>query len=131
MVFAESFSRFRGGKGYNQAVTLARLGAEVAMVAAVGDDEHGRDMREALVREGIDAGRVAVRTGGATAVAVPIITPDGDVAFVQYQGANATLSAVDVANLPEADVLVLQGEVPIAAGLAAAGASAPAAASSC
>lgn len=49
--------------------------------------------------------------GSATAVAVPLITPDGDVAFVQYRGANRQLSPAHCADPPDSDVLLLQGEV--------------------
>ncbi|MDP8969636.1 MAG: ribokinase, partial [Actinomycetota bacterium] len=115
VVLAEDFTAFRGGKGYNQAVALARLGAEVTMVGAVGRDDHGDGFLEALEREGIDAGRVVQVRGAATAVAVPLIEPGGDVSFVQYQGANRQLSGAHCADLPDCDVLLVQGEVPAVA----------------
>lgn len=120
MVFATAYGRYRGGKGYNQAVALARLGASVTMVGAVGDDDFGHDLLDALAREDIDSTRVAVRDDTPTAVAVPLITPDGDVGFAHHRGANATVTVADVADLPDSDVLVLQGEIPMAANLAAA-----------
>ncbi len=120
VILATAYGRYRGGKGYNQAVAAARLGAEVTMVGAVGDDDFGRGFLEAFEREGIDASGVLTLADVATAVAVPLVTPDGDVGFVQYQGANQRLTADAVADLPQCDALLLQGEVPAAVGVAAA-----------
>lgn len=114
VVIADSFGAFRGGKGYNQAVALARLGAEVVMVGAVGADAYGDGFIAALGREGVNADRVVQLRGTSTAIAVPLITPDGDVGFVQYQGANRQLAPAHCADLPDCDVLLLQGEVPAA-----------------
>lgn len=112
VIIAERFGAYRGGKGYNQAVALARLGAEVAMVGAVGADAHGQAFLDALRREGIDADRVVALRGISTGLAVPLVTPDGDVAFVQYPGANRLLEPAHCADLPDCDVLLVQGEVP-------------------
>ena len=112
VVVATDFGSFRGGKGYNQAVALARLGAEVAMVGTLGADDYGDGFLDALRREGVEPSRVVQVRGVATAVAVPMVTPDGDVAFVQHQGANRLLSPAHCADLPDCDLLLLQGEVP-------------------
>lgn len=120
VVMATEFGAYRGGKGYNQAVALARLGAEVTMVAAVGNDAHGDTFVEALESEGVDASRVVRLRGVATSVAVPLITPDGEVGFVQHPGANRQLAPAHCADLPDCDVLLLQGEVPAATSLQAA-----------
>jgi ribokinase len=114
VVLATRFGQFRGGKGFNQAVAAARLGAEVVMVGAVGDDDFGRGFLRAFEAEGVDASRVAVIADEATAVAVPMITPDGDVGFVQHQGANRRVAAEAAGDLPACDALLLQGEVPAA-----------------
>jgi ribokinase len=111
VVIASDFARFRGGKGYNHAVALARMGAEVAMIGAVGSDAYGDAFMEALEREHIDASRVMQLRGTPTAVAVPLVTPDGSVGYVQYPGANRLLAAAHCADLPDCDVLMLQGEV--------------------
>lgn len=111
VVIASDFGRFRGGKGYNHAVALARMGAEVTMVGAVGADPYGDAFLEALAREHVDAGRVVQFRGTPTAVAVPLITPDGSVGYVQYPGANRLLASAHCADLPDCDILMLQGEV--------------------
>jgi ribokinase len=111
VIIADDFRTYRGGKGYNQAVALARLGAEVTMVGAVGSDVYGDGFLAALEREGIDAGRVVQLRGTSTGVAVPLITRDAEVGYVQYPGANRHLSPAHCADLPDCDVLLLQGEV--------------------
>jgi ribokinase len=111
LVVADEFAAFRGGKGYNQAVALARLGAQVTMIGAVGNDAYGASFQEALEAEGIDAGRVVEMRGTATGVAVPFITPDGRASFVQYPGANRYLAPAHCAELPDCDILMLQGEI--------------------
>ncbi|MGH3666108.1 MAG: PfkB family carbohydrate kinase, partial [Egibacteraceae bacterium] len=115
VVIAEDFGTFRGGKGYNQAVALARLGADVTMIGAVGADAYGDGFLDALRRESIDAARVVQLRGASTALAVPLITPDGEVGFVQHPGANWHLSPAHCADLPDCDVVLLQGEVTAAA----------------
>ena len=115
VIIADDFATFRGGKGYNQAVALSRLGADVTMVGAVGADAYGDAFLEALRREGVDADRVVQMRGTDTALAVPLITPDGEVGFVQHPGANHQLTPAHCADLPDCDVLLLQGEVtPVA-----------------
>ena len=119
---ADRIAWFRGGKGANQAVAAARLGARVAMVGRVGDDEQGRWLRSGLEAEGIDC-RHVVGVDVPTGLAVITVDPD-DVSIVVAAGANASLDAGGVqaaANeIAAADALLLQGEVSAAAARAAA-----------
>jgi ribokinase len=120
---AHDVAEFRGGKGYNQATAAARLGAAVAMIGCLGDDGAGALLRTGLHASGID--QSWVRTVAApTGMAVPLITDDGEVAIVIVAGANALVDAatVDAAvgAFAGADVLLLQGEVPISASTRAA-----------
>lgn len=119
VVIASDFARFRGGKGYNHAVALARMGAEVCMVGAVGRDPYGDAFLAALAREHVDASRVVQLRGTPTAVAVPLVTPDGSVAYVQFPGANRLLAAAHCADIPDCDILLLQGEVSAATSVSA------------
>ena len=109
-----------GGKGANQAVAAARLGAAVRMVGRVGDDADGKALREALRAAGVDA--TAVRTGDApTGVALIQVDAQGQNTIVVSAGANAELAVEDLdpAHMA-AQVVVLQLEVPLATVLAAA-----------
>lgn len=119
---AERIAWFRGGKGANQAVAAARLGAEVVMVGRVSDDTQGRWLRSGLEAEGIDC-RHVVSVDVPTGLAVITVDPD-DVSIVVAAGANASLDAEGVraaaAEIAAADALLLQGEVSARAARAAA-----------
>ncbi|MFE1952357.1 ribokinase [Streptomyces sp. NPDC059524] len=84
-----------GGKGANQAVAAARLGARTALLARVGDDGHGRLLRESMESAGVDTSGVLV--GGApTGVALITVDPSGDNSIVVSPGANGRLTPDDV-----------------------------------
>ena len=112
-----TFATYPGGKGANQAVAAARLGAAVAMVGTVGDDAFGRDLRADLQAEGIDVTHVT--TGDRVASGVALITVDaaGDNTIVVASGANLLLRRDDVDAAAEAiaaaDVVLVQLEIPL------------------
>ncbi len=113
------FGAYGGGKGANQAVAAARLGAEVVFAACVGRDAHGVEMRTMLAAEHIDVANVPARGGEATGVALITLDPTGQNTIIVAPGANMALSERDVEAVREeiarADALLLQLEVPLAA----------------
>ena len=72
------FERHHGGKGANQAVAAARMGASVAFVGAVGDDDDGRSVRAELQREGISTAGLATIPDVPTGVALIVVDGDGE-----------------------------------------------------
>jgi ribokinase len=108
-----------GGKGANQSVAAARLGASVAMVGRVGDDVHGHVLREALVAEGVDIAGIGIDAATATGLAVITIDSTAENTIVVSPGANAMLAPEHIeANgraISEARVVLAQLEVPTAA----------------
>ena len=88
-----------GGKGSNQAVAAARLGANTAMLGAVGEDVFGETLRGVLKAEGVDASGVKVMRGETTGVAV-IQVAEGDNAITGAAGANARFTPKMVARMP-------------------------------
>ena len=104
-----------GGKGANQAVAAARLGAEVRMVGCTGDDDFGRTARSALEADGVDTGGVRM-VPGPTGVALITVDPAGENVIVVAPGANALAGAAEVAAALAvgADMLVLSAEIPVA-----------------
>jgi len=119
-VLGRSYNRHPGGKGANQAVAASRLDADVRFVGRVGDDADGRDLTQALRQSGVDTSAVSVGSSP-TGVAFVQVDDDGQNSIVVAPGANSELSVQDVAELDiEADVVVLQLEVPVATVLAAA-----------
>ncbi|MER5971435.1 ribokinase [Streptomyces sp. NPDC002055] len=118
-----------GGKGANQAVAAARLGARTALLARVGDDPHGRLLLGSLESAGVDT--AGVLTGDApTGVALITVDPSGDNSIVVSPGANARLTPDDVRDAGEllaaARVVSLQLEIPPATVAAAVRAAAEA-----
>jgi ribokinase len=103
-----------GGKGANQAVAAARLGAAVRMVGCCGDDEFGGRLRAGLVAHGIDAGGVRTVTGAASGVALITVDTAGENAIAVAAGANGLAGEQEVAAAFAApcDVLVLSAEIP-------------------
>lgn len=123
-ILGGTFSTFPGGKGANQAVAAARLGARVAMVGRVGEDAFGRQLVESLRRDGVDAAHVHADGGAATGVAFIGVDQDGRNMIMVASGANLRLLPADVDaahdTIVRARVLLLQLEVPIETTLRAA-----------
>lgn len=121
-VLATALRHEPGGKGGNQAVAAARAGAEVTLVAAVGDDAAGRNLRAHLDTNGVDTtGVITLPLPSGTAAVV--VGNDGENMIVVAPGANAHLM-LDEPRLREliadADVVLLQLEIPVPTALAAA-----------
>ena len=106
-----------GGKGANQAVAAARLGASVAMIGRVGDDEHGNSLVQGLIEEGVDVASVGVDDELGTGLALITIDPDGENTIVGSSGANMGLTPELVreseGRISTASVVVAQLEVSI------------------
>ncbi|OUL77169.1 ribokinase [Paraburkholderia hospita] len=117
-LLGDRFETLNGGKGANQAVAAARLGANVAMAACVGNDAFGRSLSDALHRERIDLAHVHMIEGQPSGIASITVGSDGANSIVVAPGANAHLSTdhVDAAAdlIARADMLLCQLEVPLA-----------------
>ncbi|MGJ5896833.1 ribokinase [Streptomyces niveiscabiei] len=105
-----------GGKGANQAVAAARLGARTALLARVGDDANGRLLLESQQGAGVDT--VGVLVGGApTGVALITVDPSGDNSIVVSPGANGRLTPQDIRSagslLHASRVVSAQLEIPL------------------
>jgi ribokinase len=110
-----TLSRVPGGKGANQAVAAARLGARVSFVGRVGRDDL---VLRALELDGVDVSGVS-RDEGESGVALIVVDEDGETTIVVAPGANARLGPGDVA-IGEADAVICQLEIPAEAVNAAA-----------
>ena len=104
------FARHPGGKGANQAVAAARLGAEVRFVGAVGTDSFAEEALAGLVEAGCE---LVVRTvDGPTGVALIYVDDEGENVIVVAPGANAAVEPGD-AEVVEGDAVLCQLEIPL------------------
>ena len=112
----QSFATVPGGKGANQAVAAARLGAEVAMIGCIGGDAYGAQLRDALLVEGIDCQAVS-EVPGSSGVALIVVDDSSQNAIVIVAGSNGQLTPASLlafdAVLQAAEVIVCQLEVPM------------------
>ena len=111
------FATFPGGKGANQAVAAARLGARVTMVGRVGSDAFGEQMLKTVASEGIDTRFIGVDPQNATGVALITVDAQGQNSIAVASGANFALTAEDVRSawelIPQVDWLVMPLETPL------------------
>ena len=123
-VTGDLFYTTPGGKGANQAVASARMGARVQMVGKVGRDSFGPGLIEDLRTEGIDVSAVAEQADAASGVAVILLDGERQNYIVQVRGANLMAGEPEVAAvagaLRSADALMLQLELPFDVSLSAA-----------
>ncbi len=108
-----------GGKGANQAVAAARVGANVSFIGAIGDDQIGQAMKQAFEQDGIDTSAICVIPNQSTGLAMIQVTDSGENSIVISAGANADLSESLVeqhkSHIEQADILLMQLESPLQA----------------
>jgi ribokinase len=116
-VDGDEFQEAAGGKGANQAVAAARLGARVAFVARVGGDARGRAILATLESEGVDVQHVIADDDAETGVALVMVDAGGQKQIMTAPGANHRLTVEDIARASDvitaARVLLVQLEVPL------------------
>lgn len=116
-VIGGRFSQHHGGKGGNQAVAAARLGARTSFIGAVGGDAFGAAARADLEAEGVDVGGLLTLRGESTGVALIVVDKTGENAIAVAGGANAALDSVGVRaafkrlQLTPADVVLVGHEI--------------------
>lgn len=110
---------FPGGKGANQAVAAARLGAEVTMVGRVGADVFAGQLKDNLAVAGVDLAYITEDPQAASGVALIVVDNKGQNSIVVASGANARVTVEDVeaagGAIAAADALLLQLEIPLEA----------------
>ncbi len=116
-ILGHGFHTAPGGKGANQAVAAARLGAQVTMVGRVGGDDYGRALLRTMARDGVVTERIVVDNGASTGVALIELDDEGENSIIVASGANMQATPDDVEAAADAltasDALLLQLEVPL------------------
>lgn len=112
------FATIPGGKGANQAVAAARLGAPVIMIGRTGDDRFGEELRQRLAADRIEINHIAVTPEAATGIALIAVDATGQNSIIVAPGANALLQPEDIQATEvlfrTAAVLLVQLETPLA-----------------
>lgn len=116
-VIGSSFFMNSGGKGANQAVAVARLGATVIFVTRLGNDFFGSQLRETFIKEGISADFLVQDNHLPNGVAAITVDEHGENSIVVAPGANAAVAISDIqsafARHPDAHTVLLQLEIPM------------------
>ncbi|HUA80797.1 MAG TPA: ribokinase [Dyella sp.] len=114
-LIGERFLSVHGGKGGNQAVAAARLGAQVHMIAAVGDDAFGAPLRNGLAKEGVSVEHIACVEGSSGTASITVSKGENEIVVVP--GANAQLTPAHIAKaqsiIANADAVLVQMEIPL------------------
>ncbi|GAA0961242.1 ribokinase [Kribbella koreensis] len=117
------FAEFLGGKGVNQAIAAARMGARTAIVGMIGDDRYGEEFLELLKTDGVDTDWVVRHPELGTGVGLPLVLPDGSNSIIIVSRANSAITAADIEAaspvLTSSAVLSVQLELPVEASRAA------------
>lgn len=117
-IFGNGFSSAPGGKGANQAVQAARLGAEVTMLGKVGNDDFGKALIDSLKQSGVNTEKIIVSETVSTGVAVIQIQKNEkgtENKIIVIKGSNNELTVDDIAFLEEIanyNIVILQHEIP-------------------
>ncbi|MBN1266973.1 MAG: ribokinase [Anaerolineales bacterium] len=116
-VLGKDFQTFPGGKGANQAVAAARLGAEVSMLGCVGNDAFGTSLIQNLADNGVKTEHILRESETPTGTAVITVDAQGQNTLVVIPGSNYRLLPADIEAqrqlIEEADILLLQLEIPL------------------
>jgi ribokinase len=118
-IIGQRFDTYPGGKGANQAVSAARMGAEVRLIGTHGDDDYGRRLREILRGENVDISALRTHDQSKTGVGIILVSNSGENVIVVISGANAKIDASHVQAsadvIRDSDVLLMQLETTIEA----------------
>lgn len=116
-VLGNRFSRYPGGKGANQAVAAARLGADTTMYGKIGDDRFGDELLKNLAQNRIDLSKIERELGMSSGIASILVNKEGENVIACAPGANDRVDIAYVDSLlsviSQADILLLQLEIPL------------------
>lgn len=116
-VLGNSFKRIPGGKGGNQAAAAARLGSDVVMIGAVGNDDMGEELLCSLNKDGVETEYILKKEEIPTGIAAIIVEKSGNNAIAVVSGANYALSEEDIENsrtlIEKAKIMLVQLETPL------------------
>lgn len=114
-ILGNNFATSNGGKGANQACAIGKLGGNVAMLGAIGNDNFGKDLSNALYSNDVNIDNLLIKDNVSTGIAVITVTDDGANHIIVAQGANALITKDDIKEklISSFDIIVMQLEIPL------------------
>lgn len=116
-ILCDGMTLVPGGKGANQACAAGRLGTDVAMLGAIGDDDYGALQLKSLSEAGVEVGGLLKKEGQNTGTAFITVNKSGNNSIVVVPGANSTFRPEDIeANrvlIEQCEIMILQLEIPL------------------
>lgn len=114
-ILGNNFYTTNGGKGANQACAIGKLGGDVSMLGAVGNDNFAKDLSDALYSNNVNINNLLIKDNVSTGIAVITVTNDGANHIIVVQGANALITKDDVKEdlISSFDIIVMQLEIPL------------------
>ena len=116
-VIGRDFKKIPGGKGANQADTIAKLGGKVSMIGCVGNDEFGGLLIESLKVDGVEIDNISTTEKACTGIASISVDKDGNNSIIVVPGANYMLTYFEIekaiSTIERASIVINQLEVPI------------------
>lgn len=116
-ILCDGMKLVAGGKGANQACAAGRLGTDVTMLGAIGNDSHGEMQRDSLQRSGVDVSGLITKESVSTGTAFITVNKEGNNSIVVVQGANAQFTPEDIEAhrdlIEECEIVILQLEIPM------------------
>ena len=114
-ILGNNFYTTNGGKGANQACAIGKLGGDVSMLGAIGNDNFAKDLSDALSSNNVNINNLLIKDNVSTGIAVITVTNDGANHIIVAQGANALITKDDIKEklIASFDIIVMQLEIPL------------------
>lgn len=116
-ILCDGMKLVAGGKGANQACAAGRLGTDVIMLGAIGNDAYGEMLRQSLQQSGVDVSGLLTKENVSTGTAFITVNKEGNNSIVVVQGANAQFTPEDIEAhrnlIEECEIVILQLEIPM------------------
>lgn len=114
-ILGNDFYTSNGGKGANQATAIAKLGGDIAILGAIGDDNFGKDLSDSLYSNNVNIDNLIIKKNVSTGIAFITVTDIGANNIIVSQGANALITREDIKEelINEYDIIVMQLEIPL------------------
>ena len=116
-ILCDGMKLVAGGKGANQACAAGRLGTDVIMLGAIGNDAYGEMQRQSLLQSGVDVSGLLTKENVSTGTAFITVNKEGNNSIVVVQGANAQFTPEDIEAhrnlIEECEIVILQLEIPM------------------